>query len=60
MPPKRITVEKASAPRGRAPKGYARATFDAVTAEENQSVVRSVALFGVRWRTYIYSIRMHC
>ncbi|KAK3942821.1 TOM core complex subunit [Diplogelasinospora grovesii] len=47
MPPKRITVEKASAPRSRAQKGYLRSTYDTLTSPENASVVRSVTAFGV-------------
>jgi hypothetical protein len=46
MAPKRTLVEK-STTRSKAPKGYFRATYDALTSTENVSVVRSVAVFGV-------------
>ncbi|KAI1079740.1 hypothetical protein F5B20DRAFT_580895 [Whalleya microplaca] len=43
--PTKVVVER-SAPRSRAPKGYFRSTYDAVTSPENADVVRSVAVFG--------------
>lgn len=45
MPPKRIYVEKGSR---RAPKGFFGSTYDALTSAENATVVRSIAIFGVR------------
>ncbi len=48
MPPKKVTIEGAR-PRRRASKGgYLRVTYDTITSPENASVVRSVAIFGVR------------
>ena len=48
MPPKRIVhVERDPYVRPRPSKGYARATYDALTAPENATVVRSIAVFGV-------------
>lgn len=49
MPPKttRVVVERGDRRRAAAPKGYFGQTYDALTAPENASVVRSVAIFGV-------------
>lgn len=51
MPPKRITVEKESAPRARASarRGVFGATYDALMAPDRVAVVRSVVVFGVRF-----------
>jgi hypothetical protein len=48
MAPKstRVVVERADRRRP-APKGYFGQTYEALTAPENASVVRSVAIFGV-------------
>ena len=51
MPPKtqRVVVERAGGRRvGAAQKGYFGQAYDAVTSSENASVVRSIAVFGVR------------
>ena len=49
MAPKqqRITVQKAD-PRRPAPRGYFSSAYNSLTSAENASVVRSVAVFGVR------------
>ncbi|KAI8950033.1 TOM core complex subunit Tom6 [Xylaria longipes] len=46
MAPKRITVQPGS--RAAAPKGVIASTYSALTSPENASVVKSVAVFGVR------------
>ncbi|KAI1160349.1 hypothetical protein F5B18DRAFT_633014 [Nemania serpens] len=47
MPPKRILVEPSSGPRPRGPsKGVIASTYNALTSDENASVVKSVAMFG--------------
>jgi hypothetical protein len=51
MPPKRIVIEPASS-RSRAPKGVIASTYSALTSSENASVVKSVAIFGVRLSLY--------
>lgn len=52
MPPKtqRVVVERAGGGRrvGGAQKGYLGQAYEAVTSSENASVVRSIAVFGVR------------
>lgn len=47
MAPKRIQIQTADHPR-RAPKGYFSNVYSTLTSPENASVVRSVAVFGVR------------
>lgn len=47
MPPKRVQVQPASSPRQFEPSGYMGVIYREVTAPENQSVVRAVAMFGV-------------
>ncbi len=47
MPPRQIYIEPAG-PRSRAPKGVFASTYETMTSPENASVVRSVAIFGVR------------
>ncbi len=47
MPPKRVQIQPASSPRRAEPSGYMGLIYREVTAPENQSVVRSVAMFGV-------------
>lgn len=47
MAPKRVLVEKQGR-RGAAPKGFIASTYDTLTSPDNASVVRSVAVFGVR------------
>ncbi|TVY29686.1 hypothetical protein LHYA1_G000862 [Lachnellula hyalina] len=48
MPPKvqRIPIQAATSSRRSAPKGYFASTYNTLTAPENASVVRSVAVFG--------------
>lgn len=52
MPPKtqRVVVERAGGGRrvGGAQRGYLGQAYEAVTSSENASVVRSIAVFGVR------------
>ena len=51
MPPKqqRVVVERADRRRpNSAPKGYIGQAYGTLTAPENASVVRSIAIFGVR------------
>lgn len=49
MQPKRIQVERSGR---RAPKGVIASTYDTLTSPDNAAVVRSVALFGVRYTIY--------
>ncbi|KAH9885715.1 hypothetical protein F4778DRAFT_787110 [Xylariomycetidae sp. FL2044] len=45
--PQRIVVEREKPrQRSRAPKGYFGKAYDTITSSENQSIVRSVAVFG--------------
>jgi hypothetical protein len=48
MPPRtqKIVVQPATTSRRGAPKGYLASTYQTLTAPENASVVRSVAVFG--------------
>jgi len=46
MPPKRIQVQPASRASSK-PQGYLSTIYTELTAPENQTVVRSIALFGV-------------
>lgn len=49
MPPKRILVERSGSSRNRQKKGVIGSTYDALTSPENASIVRSIAMFGVRF-----------
>lgn len=50
MAPKaqKVYVERAVGRRGAAPKGFLAQTYESLTSPENASVIRSVAMFGVR------------
>jgi hypothetical protein len=46
----RIVVERADRRRATAkPKSFVSQTYETLTSPENASVVRSIAVFGVRW-----------
>jgi len=58
MPPKqRVVVERAERRRpSSAPKGYIGKAYGTLTAPENASVVRSIAIFGVSEDFAIYRV----
>jgi hypothetical protein len=48
MPPKqRVVIQSSPASRRNQPTGYLGGIYHELTAPENQSVVRSIAIFGV-------------